>query len=132
MSAAPHPFAMTWPAEPASVPAARHAVLEFLHAANLPAPSLGDVALAVSEALSNAVLHAYAGCASGEVRVTIGFCADQIEVSVEDDGSGFKPRSDAAGLGLGLPLLATLTERFEVDRGPRRGTRLRLWFCADR
>jgi anti-sigma regulatory factor (Ser/Thr protein kinase) len=40
------------------------------------------------------------------------------------------PRPDSPGLGLGLPLLAALTERFEVQSRPGGGTRLCLFFAT--
>ncbi len=91
-------------------------------------PALGDVQLAVSEAITNVVHHAYADAEPGEFRVTIDVADEQIAVTVEDDGAGMRPRPDSPGLGLGLPLIATLAERFETHSSEDGGTRLCMWF----
>jgi serine/threonine-protein kinase RsbW len=126
--ALPAPFAQAWPALPDSVPAARHAVVGYLRDALTPNPPLADIGLAVSEAVSNAVHHAYVDRETGDVRIGIEVLADELELTVEDDGRGMLPRADSPGLGLGLPLLATITERFDTRTQPGGGTRLCMWF----
>jgi anti-sigma regulatory factor (Ser/Thr protein kinase) len=90
------------------------------------------VALALSEAITNVVLHAYVDAAEpGEVELVARDLADDgLMISVCDDGRGMTPRPDSPGLGLGLPLLAALTERFEVQSRPGGGTRLCLFFAT--
>jgi anti-sigma regulatory factor (Ser/Thr protein kinase) len=39
-----------------------------------------------------------------------------------------QPRPDSPGLGLGLPLISSLTRRFDVEQRPEGGARLTLWF----
>ena len=52
---------------------------------------------------------------------------DGVEVSVDDDGLGMRPRLDSPGVGLGLPLIADLADRVEItSRGP--GTRIAARF----
>lgn len=125
------PALWAWPAEIASVPAARHQVVRHLEQAATPDPPLGDVALVVSEAVTNAVVHAYAGGEPGEVRVTVGLTADEVIVTIEDDGAGLVPRPDSPGLGLGLSLMATVAERVETRAGASGGTWVRAWFSRD-
>jgi anti-sigma regulatory factor (Ser/Thr protein kinase) len=86
------------------------------------------VALALSEALTNAVMHAYTDAAPQDIEVTVEVTADAVVVTVADSGRGMQPRSDSPGLGLGLPLIASLTQRFDVEQRPEGGTRLMLWF----
>ena len=72
MSSAPDPMTWSWPAEAGSVSTARHTVVEWLRGHSLPDPPLGDIALLVSEAVTNAVRHAYVGHpAPGTVDVTV-------------------------------------------------------------
>jgi serine/threonine-protein kinase RsbW len=124
-----HPRAWTWPAVDASVSLARATVTGYLKSAETPDPPLEDIRLALSEAVTNAVMHAYLpASAPGNVRVEVEFDDLQVRVSVEDDGRGLKPRHDSPGLGLGLPLIATLAERMETNDSPSGGTRLRMWF----
>jgi anti-sigma regulatory factor (Ser/Thr protein kinase) len=89
-----------------------------------------DVALAVSEACTNVVLHAYrAGEKPGTVALNAEAADGEVHVSVVDQGGGLIPRSDSPGLGLGLPLIARLTERFDVGPGPLgRGTQVFMAF----
>ena len=89
-----------------------------------------DIALAVSEALSNAVLHAYVGRDSpGSMAVEARVDGDMLEVTVCDDGIGMRPRGDSPGLGLGLSLIVRVTDHVEVDSHDGiPGVRLRMTF----
>ena len=95
---------------------------------------LDAVALAVTEAVTNAVVHAYVGAPQpGEVEVVVRRLDDDgLEILVCDEGRGMMPRTDSPGLGLGLPLAATLAERFEVQARSGGGTRVRMAFPAGR
>jgi len=125
------PFEASWPATRESVPAARRAVVGYLGEATTPDPPLSDVALVVSEAVTNAVLHAYADSDPGEIKVSVELSDREIQVVVQDSGSGMVPRPDSPGLGLGLPLIATVSERFDTRTVPGGGTRLCVWFSRD-
>lgn len=87
------------------------------------------VALVLSEALTNAVIHAYTDVPSRDIEVAVEVTADAVVITVADGGRGMRPRSDSPGLGLGLPLIASLTQRHEVEQRPEGGTRLTLWFA---
>ena len=96
------------PAEPQSVSVARRAVLDALRGIAVDRDAIGVV---VSEAVTNAVLHAYRHVEHpGEVHVSA--CSDEngVEVSVTDDGLGLRPRHDSPGVGLGMPLIADLAD----------------------
>jgi serine/threonine-protein kinase RsbW/stage II sporulation protein AB (anti-sigma F factor) len=121
-------FELSWRAVPENVPAARHAVLAHLRAADTPDPPLNDIGLAVSEATTNVVNHAYVDRDPGPMGVRIAIGSDEIELTIVDEGSGMVPRPDTPGLGLGMPLIATVTDRFEVQHRRAGGTRLCLWF----
>ena len=121
----------SWPAEPTAVPAARRTVLGHLRASLTPDPPLADIGLAVSEAVTNVVQHAYVNQSPGPVRVRVESGPVEIEVMVEDAGRGMAPRMDSPGLGLGLPVIATLAERFDVRKSRSGGTRLCMWFVRD-
>lgn len=121
-------FEASWPAVPDSVPRARRAVLRFLRDAETADPPLRDIGLAVSEGVTNVVHHAYAGDGSGEVRVGVSVLDEVLQVTVADEGRGMAPRDDSPGLGLGLPLIARVTERFDTRTHPDGGTTLCMWF----
>jgi serine/threonine-protein kinase RsbW/stage II sporulation protein AB (anti-sigma F factor) len=81
--------------------------------------AVNDVRLAVSEAATNAVVHGYRE-GDGELQVRAEVLDDELVVVVRDAGTGLAPRPDSPGLGLGMPLMASVTTRFRVvsqDRG---------------
>jgi anti-sigma regulatory factor (Ser/Thr protein kinase) len=91
------------------------------------------VALAVTEAITNAVVHAYVGASEpGDIEVVVQRLPEDegIEILVCDDGRGMMPRTDSPGLGLGLPMVATLAERFEVQARAGGGTRVLMAFAT--
>ena len=106
-------------AEPDSVAQARRLVTDWLREPLCDHGRLiDDIALAVSEACTNAVLHAYRtseGTGDGKTfRVVAERDGTIVSVSVSDDGDGMTPRSDSPGLGLGLPLIATLCDAVSI------------------
>ncbi len=91
------------------------------------------IALAVSEAATNSVLHAFVGMEPGEIRVT-GWTEDDgtLRIEVVDDGRGMGPRLDSPGLGLGLPLISRMSRSVSVEAGPGgRGTCVQMCFDVD-
>lgn len=121
-----------WPAVAASVSEARVAVTEFAQAAGASADALAAVSLAVSEAVTNAVLHAYLDHETpGTVEVRARREAAQVIVEVSDHGRGMLPRTDSPGLGLGLPLIAQMTQSLEVHDREGGGTEIRMSFALD-
>jgi serine/threonine-protein kinase RsbW len=119
------------PARPESIAPLRRAVVAYADSNGASERQREDIALAVSEALSNAVLHAYVGCeVAGDVGVDAWIDARVLEVVVEDDGGGMTPRTDSPGLGLGLALIGRLTEQLSIestDAAP--GVRVRMTFA---
>ena len=90
------------------------------------------IALAVSEAVTNAVVHAYVDApAPGEVEVFAQRHPDDgIEIHVCDDGRGMMPRRDSPGLGVGLALITKLAQRFKVETRPGGGTAVSMLFAV--
>ena len=125
------PFESTWPATPECVPAARRHVVAYLRDADCVPVALDDVALAVSEAVTNAVLHAYCHRDEpGEVRISVeaDTGVEEVLIQVDDDGRGMAPRTNSPGAGVGLSVIGTVTTRFESGERPDGGTRLCMWF----
>ena len=116
-------------AVPAAVPTLRGAIAGFLGDAGIGEPLLTSAKLAVSEAVTNAVMHAYVGAPHpGAVALDASFEGDSLLVAVSDDGSGMMPRLDSPGLGVGLPLIADTVDTLDIDNSPRGGTVLRMSF----
>jgi anti-sigma regulatory factor (Ser/Thr protein kinase) len=131
MSSAPDRVAWSWPAEVRSVSTARHAVVDWLRTCDTSDPPLSDVALVVSEAVTNAVNHAYVGRSPGAVHVRLALEEQELLLVVEDEGNGLRPRHDSPGLGYGLALMVAVSKRFEAETVDGSGTRLRAWFSRD-
>ena len=99
------------PAEPRSVATARHALQRFAADTGV---DVEAVALAVSEAVTNAVRHAYS--ADGEIVVRA-LVNDVLRVIVSDRGAGFAPRPRDGGLHLGLALISQVADAVEIAAG---------------
>jgi serine/threonine-protein kinase RsbW len=101
---------------------ARHAVSAYAKECGMRDDGLGALALCVTEAVTNAVLHAYrAGAEPGPVTV-LAEChpPEHVRVMVRDEGTGLAPRLDSPGVGLGLPIIAQMADSSEI-RVPRDG-----------
>ena len=119
------------PAVAAQLPAIRRAVAEAARDFGAGEDVLLQINLAVSEAATNAVQHAYrdrAAADAGDVRVVVRYIDGYLVVHIHDDGMGLTPRSDSPGLGLGLCLMAHETDRFEILKTPEGGTEVVLHF----
>jgi serine/threonine-protein kinase RsbW len=89
---------------------------------------VGDVALAVTEGATNAVLHAYRGAASGRMRVVACAEPERFVVVVRDYGCGMSPNPDSPGPGLGLSVIGAVASEMNIERPHDGGTRVRMHF----
>lgn len=101
---------------PRSVSGLRREVVRWLAGHEVDEPALSDLQLALSESLTNAVVHGYAGRDDGEVTVEakVDDRAHRVHLVVRDAGGGVAPRRDSPGSGFGMPLMASLTETLDV------------------
>jgi stage II sporulation protein AB (anti-sigma F factor) len=113
-------------------PLRRHAIA-FAAELGVPAQGLDDLALAVSEALGNAIVHGYGDRREGTVHLEINAGADAVLVRVRDFGAGIA-RAGAleteGRCGYGLHLIGAITESFELRSWPGEGTEVSMWFRA--
>lgn len=116
---------------PEHVRALRAAVVSYARARGASQRQCEHIALAVSEALTNSVLHAYVGWdRPGPVTVEAWASDRTLIVVVYDEGSGMRPRLDSPGLGIGLPLIAQMSDHLDIeDRDGRPGVCLRMTFA---
>jgi anti-sigma regulatory factor (Ser/Thr protein kinase) len=119
------------PARAENIAPLRRAVVAYAGSNGASERQREDIALAVSEALSNAVLHAYVGHdGPGDVGVDAWVDEHALRVVICDEGVGMLPRPDSPGLGLGLSLIARMTEHLEIESPDARpGMRLRMTFA---
>jgi anti-sigma regulatory factor (Ser/Thr protein kinase) len=94
---------------------------------------LSDAKMAVTEACTNAVVHAYPET-SGRLDIEMYADEAQLTVVVRDAGTGFSDDRDGSDgqLGLGLPLIQALSDNFELRGVPGAGTEVRMGFLYER
>jgi serine/threonine-protein kinase RsbW len=119
---------LTLPARPENVAVIRHVLGAFAESLQLPLELVEDMRIAVTEACTNVIRHAYRDGESGPIDVVIRPHDDRLELIVSDRGQGIGPSPDGAGPGLGLPLIAALADTLEIHHVPSRGSRLTMSF----
>lgn len=123
-----HTLTVTYPANPEAIAVARGALTAFAAEAGADHEQIEAVRLAVSEAMTNAVLHAYRST-PGDVYVTAALVSDELWVLVGDDGGGMEARPDRPGLGLGLALISQVSDDMSVVPRAGGGTEVRMRFA---
>jgi anti-sigma regulatory factor (Ser/Thr protein kinase) len=111
---------------------ARRRVTEIAAAAGAAGERLEEIRLAVSEALTNAVVHAYPGNDSGRFDVTAAVAADELWVLIGDDGRGMHAGTHSCGLGIGLSLISGLSDDFAIHTRGSGGTEVQMRFDLKR
>jgi anti-sigma regulatory factor (Ser/Thr protein kinase) len=112
-------------AVPASVPAMRRALDRVLAAEPITERRAADIRLALTEACTNVVQHAYPDDAPGDVVVIFQSGHDALTVSVLDSGRGLAATPEHPGLGLGLTVIEALADSVAIaDLQPGTGVRM--------
>ncbi len=117
------------PARAENIAIVRHAFGALGEAYALDTQTLSDIRLAVTEACTNVVVHAYPDGQEGPMEVLATMLGDELTVVVRDEGEGIGPRPDSPGLGLGLPLIASLAENVQLGRDQEERTEVRMTFA---
>jgi serine/threonine-protein kinase RsbW/stage II sporulation protein AB (anti-sigma F factor) len=111
------------------VPELRRAVRDFASSNGVADPPLADIGLAISEAVSNAVVHSYRSDPEpGSVEVAARWTGSELRLVVADHGLGYGPRTDSPGIGLGMPLIAAVCDGVEIRPREPRGTEIHMCF----
>jgi serine/threonine-protein kinase RsbW len=118
----------SYPAIPEAVPLARRALAAVASAAGAAGEQLDEIRLAVSEALTNAVVHAYRNGDAGRLHVTAAVASDELWVLIGDDGRGLHAWNDSRGLGMGLSLISGLSDDFAIVTRASGGTEVQMRF----
>ena len=121
------------PARPEYIALTRLALSGLADLARLSEEDVADLKLALTEAVSNSVRHAY-GEGGGFVSVAYELSAAALQIEVVDDGAGFDPAVPAplegeelSEGGLGIAIIRTIADELEITSRPgERGSRLRL------
>lgn len=131
---------LTIPAKPEYIGLSRLALAGLARVRAFPDETLADLKLALTEACSNSVRHAYDD-GEGHVDISFELRDDRLIVEVADDGSGFEPGpvlepdalpTDGDGVelsegGLGIAIIRSIADDVEIGgRADGRGSRLRF------
>ena len=126
MTAAEPRISLTTPAKAEYLVCFRLLLAGLARAGGIDEETLADLKLAVTEACSNSVRHAYGESGDGRVTGRFELGEDYVAIEVEDDGPGFDLHANGVGpssAGLGLAIIQALTNDFQVAQGPNgRGT----------
>ena len=121
------------PALPANVALVRQALAGLTDELGIDATRASDMKIALTEACTNVVVHAYEDEA-GPLEVTMAVEHGRLVLGVRDRGSGLRPLpardEGGAPLGFGLALIASLSDELGIVAG-RRGTEVRIAFALD-
>jgi serine/threonine-protein kinase RsbW len=124
---------LTIPARPEYITLCRLALTGLARVRPLSDEVLADLKLALTEAASNSVRHAYGNRDVGVVEISYELLPDRLVIEVRDDGEGFDP-AEAEGApeelsegGLGIAIIRAVADEVEIGARPDgRGSRLRF------
>ena len=125
---------LTIPAKPEYVTLSRLALTGLSRVRPLAPDTLADLKLALSEACSNSVRHAY-GDGGGHVEISFELSPDRLVIEVIDDGTGFEFEEPGGFVdgdeltegGLGIAIIRSIADEVEIGGGGNgRGSRLRF------
>jgi len=118
---------LSLPAVAESAHLARSEIAHLAAKSGATSGQIESVRVAVSEALTNAIVHAYPGT-KGSVHVTAAVAGGELWVLVADEGRGFQTASKTPGLGWGMPLIAHMSDEFAILERSGGGTEVRMRF----
>ncbi len=115
---------------------ARVIVAAFISRLDPTLEEIDDVKTAVSEAVTNSIIHGYENQA-GPIRLICQIDGDVVTVQIEDDGVGipdvpkameplYTSRPDEERSGMGFTMMQTFMDSLQVDSEPGKGTRVTM------
>ena len=117
----------SYPAVASSIPHVRLAVTQLATRSGIKGEPLEAIRLAVTEAVTNVVKHAYPQ-RTGAFRLSAAVTGKELRVLVSDDGCGYQNPSQCPGLGWGLTLIAQHSETHVITARTTSGTEIRMRF----
>ena len=124
---------LTIPAKAEYITLGRLALTAIAQVRPLSEETLSDLKLALTEACTNSVRHAYREGRAGTVEILYQIEADRLVVEVADDGQGFEAadlggrgNGDLSEGGLGIAIIRAVADEVEIDERESGGSRLRF------
>ncbi|TMM07057.1 MAG: ATP-binding protein [Actinobacteria bacterium] len=124
---------LTIPAKAEYITLGRLALTAIARVRPLSQETLSDLKLALTEACTNSVRHAYREGRAGTVEIIYQIEPDRLVVEVADDGQGFEPadlsgagNGDLSEGGLGIAIIRAVADEVEIDERESGGSRLRF------
>jgi anti-sigma F factor len=116
---------------------ARIAVAAFVSQLDPTVDELNDLKTAVSEAVTNAIIHGYEGNPDGMVTIEARIEGDTVSIIVRDEGKGiedlelarqplFTSRPELERSGMGFTIMENFMDEFEAASEPGKGTEIRM------
>jgi serine/threonine-protein kinase RsbW len=130
VTASGHTVRLTIPAKAEYITLCRLALAGIARYRPLPDETLHDLKLALTEACTNSIRHAYDD-AEGHVEVVYELAGDALAIQVTDEGEGFTPDEHAepeemSESGLGLAIIDSLTDELKIEQLEGKGSTLRF------
>jgi serine/threonine-protein kinase RsbW len=133
MSADSRSVRLTIPARPEYITLGRLALTAIAGVHPVSDETLHDLKLALTEACTNSVKHAYAEGGEGIVDIVYELQPDRLAVEVGDAGAGFEPHDpnganddELSEGGLGIEIIRAVTDEVEIEPREGGGSRLRF------
>lgn len=114
---------------------ARVAVAAFVSQVDFTLSDLEEIKVAVSEAVTNSIIHGYENAPDQVVRLEISIAGEYMELLVIDRGKGIQDirqalepaySTDPERMGLGFSFMQSFMDKFEVQSAPGKGTRVKM------
>lgn len=114
---------------------ARMVISAFMTRANPMMSVISEVRTAVSEAVTNAIVHAYQGKSDGRIILRASIDQEKLDIEIEDEGCGiedvelamqpfFTTQKDGERTGMGFSLMMSFMDRIKVESFPAKGTKV--------
>jgi serine/threonine-protein kinase RsbW len=131
VTAEPRRVRLVIPAKAEYITLCRLALAGISQLRPVPDETLHDLQLALTEACTNSVRHAYEAGTEGTVQIVYELGDEAISIEVTDEGGGFvlDEASEADRMsesGLGIAIIRALADELEIEPSEGRGSRLRF------
>lgn len=120
---------------PANVAFARVAAGSFASQLDFTINDLEEIKVAVSEAVTNAIVHGYGTDAGSIIEVAAEITGDVFTITVTDQGKGINNlenalqpafSTDPERMGLGFSFMQSFSDSFDIESAPGKGTRVTM------